>query len=423
MRKILIVDDEQMMLMMTRRILSKNYEVVTATSGAEAVEIFQREKPDLILSDLMMPEMDGYEMQRILQEKNSVPVPIIFMTADESADSESKGFEVGAVDYIRKPFRPDILLKRINNAVENLDKIHGLETAASTDPLTKLLNKAASQKEIGELVTKTAGALLMIDLDNFKPINDIYGHSVGDKILSKFAEIIKGVTREDDLVGRIGGDEFIAYLQNIDDEKILQSKTDMLNKQLLFYAKRIIGGDFEISLGASVGAVFFPDEGKDFLTLYKKADSALYHSKKIGKHTFTIFGDHHHDENHLQTENLSQIRTILGERYVEPGAYFADFENFKIIYRLLSRMADNYRKGLSLIQFTLADENFSKEFKEVLIHSLRKSDCVSQSGKTKFFVLLIEATADECPLIKDRIFAKLEKSLTDKILFECEQII
>ena len=423
MRKILIVDDEQMMLLMTRRILSKKYAVVTANSGAEAVEIFQREKPDLILSDLMMPEMDGYEMQRILQEKISVPVPIIFMTADESDESESKGFEVGAVDYIRKPFRPDILLKRIDNAVDNLNKIHGLETAASTDPLTKLLNKAVSQKEIGELVTKTEGALLMIDLDNFKPINDIYGHSVGDKILMKFAELIKGVTRENDLVGRIGGDEFIAYLQHVNDEKILQSKTDTLNKQLLISAKRIIGGAFEISLGASVGAVFFPDEGKDFLTLYKKADAALYRSKKIGKHTCTIFGDHHHEEINLQTETISQIRTILGERYVEPGAYFVDFENFKIIYRLLSRMANNYRKGLSLIQFTLADENFVDEFKEILIHSLRKSDCVSQSGKTKFFVLLTEATGEECPLVKERIFSKLEKSVTRKILFECEQIV
>ena len=84
MSKILVVDDEEMMLMLARRILSQRYEVVTAVTGEEAIEIFERERPDMVLTDLMMPEMDGYELHRILQEKSSVPVPIIFMSADES---------------------------------------------------------------------------------------------------------------------------------------------------------------------------------------------------------------------------------------------------------------------------------------------------------------------------------------------------
>ena len=208
MSKILIVDDEQIMLLLARRILSTKYEVVTASNGAEALEIFAQERPDLVLSDLLMPEMDGYELQRLLQEQSATPVPIMFMTADESDESESKGFELGAADYIRKPLKPDVLLRRVGNIIDNLDRIHGLETAASTDPLTGLLNKAASQDEIGALVKTSAGAMLMVDLDSFKLVNDLYGHAMGDKILVRFSELLKKITRETDLAGRMGGDVY-----------------------------------------------------------------------------------------------------------------------------------------------------------------------------------------------------------------------
>ena len=98
MSKILVVDDEEMMLMMARHILSTKYEVVTATTGAEAIKIFENERPDMVLSDLMMPEMDGYELHRILQEKSDETVPIMFMSANEGDESEIKGFEQGAAD-------------------------------------------------------------------------------------------------------------------------------------------------------------------------------------------------------------------------------------------------------------------------------------------------------------------------------------
>ena len=140
--KVLIVDDEPVMRHIASKILSQKYEIVTASSGIEAIELFASEKPDLILSDLRMPEMDGYEMHRILHEKFELAVPVIFMTADESAESESIGFALGAADYIRKPCKADVLLKRVENVMNNLDKVRGLTVQASTDPMTGLLNKA-----------------------------------------------------------------------------------------------------------------------------------------------------------------------------------------------------------------------------------------------------------------------------------------
>ena len=420
MRKILVVDDEEMMLMLARRILSSKYEILTATTGAEAIELFESENPDLVLSDLLMPEMDGYELQRTLQEIRSEAVPIIFMTADESDESESKGFELGAADYIRKPLKPDVLLRRVGNIIDNLDKIHGLETAASTDLLTGLLNKTASQKEIGKRVKNSDGALLIIDLDSFKLVNDIYGHGMGDKILIRFGDLLRKIIREHDLAGRIGGDEFTAFLQGVDNEKILQTKTTYLNEQLILSAKALMGSDMQIPLGVSVGAVFVPDEGTDYPTLCEKADGALYNVKQNGKHGLAIFGEHAQAKNSAAVEGISQMRMILSERNVEPGAYFVEFETFKKIYQLLVRMADNYKKGLTLMQFTVND--LADDFKPVLLQSLRRSDCVSCNGN-KFFVLLMEATTLESDIVKDRIFSRLPKSMLEKISFEHEQII
>ena len=419
MNKILVVDDEEMMLMMAERILSRKYEVITATTGEEAIKIFENERPDMVLSDLMMPEMDGYELQQILQEKSQEPVPIMFMTADESDESETKGFELGAADYIRKPFRPDVLLKRVGNIIEHLDKIHGLEAAVSTDSLTKLLNKSASQAKISEMIKKSSGALLMLDLDSFKLVNDLYGHAMGDKILILFAELIKKVIRGNDLAGRMGGDEFIAFLENISDETVLKAKTKFLNEQLLISAKKLLGDDMEIPLGTSIGAVFVPDEGRDFQKLYEKADKALYEVKQHGKHGISIFAANKAKKSST-LEGISQIRMILGERNIDSGAFFVEFNTFKQIYRFLVRLAENYNFKVTLMQFTMPDK-FSGESKEILLKSLRKSDCVTQNGK-KFLILLPETSEKDAESIRNRILSRLYKNMATRIEFEQETI-
>ena len=400
MGKILVVDDDKIMLMMARRILATKHEVICAKSGAEAIELFEKNRPDLILSDLMMPEMDGYELHRALQEKYSELVPTIFMTADESDESESKGFEVGATDYIRKPLKADLLLRRVGKVLEDAKKLQGWKNAASTDPMTGFLNKSHAQNEIDLLAKKSAGVLLMMDLDSFKLVNDIHGHGMGDKILIRFSEIIKNIIRETDLVGRMGGDEFIAYLLNIEDKNILQKKADYLNEEIVKAAKNFMGENCNIPLGVSVGAVFAPEEGTDFSILYKKADSALYDIKQRGKHGLAIYGATHHEEN-FPIDN-SNMQMILGERNNSAGAYFLDFENFKIIYRFMARMADVYKKNFHLLELDVPENISADDFKEKILHKLRRSDCVCFYNK-KFWILLPETSDEDMEKIKNRL--------------------
>ena len=422
MQKILIVDDEPMMLRIATKILSKKYEIVTASSGEEAIEIFEVEKPDMVLSDLLMPEMDGYELHKILQEKFSEPVPIMFMTADESDESESHGFEIGAADYIRKPLKADILLRRVSNILDNLDKMKDLKQAVDIDTMTGLLNKTASQRKIAESCAKSKGVLLMIDLDSFKLVNDIHGHAMGDRILVKFSELLRNISSENDLIGRIGGDEFIAFCQNVDSESAIKEKTQYLNEKIVDAAKKYMGENFNIPLGVSVGAVFVPNEGTEFGELFKKADNALYKIKQNGKHGYSIFSE----EKTPALENFSDITQILGERNIN-SAYFLDFETFKFIYRFEVRMATAYKKEFQLMTLTLDTdkEDIIEEMSDLLKYNLRISDCVALGGKNQFVILLPETKLNELNFMKLKLSAKIAASKTlskCKITFDLKSL-
>ena len=411
MKKILIVDDEKMMLKMATRILAKNYKIIGATSGAEAIELFKVERPDMVLSDLLMPEMDGYTLHRELQLISAEPVPIMFMTADESDEAESRGFEIGAADYIRKPLKPDVLLRRVGNIIDNLDKILGLKQAATIDPMTGLLNKAAAQRELTKLCSTKHGVLMMIDLDSFKLVNDLYGHAMGDKILIAFADILRHAFRSCDLLGRMGGDEFIAFCAGTHDEAELSSKVAQINDELVDVAKRLMGDDMNIPLGTSVGCVFVPDAGNDFAALNPKADKALYNVKQNGKHGCAFYHEAGQVEQPAVARNISGMQMILGERNKAAGAYVVEFEQFKAIYRLAVRLVDNYQKGIQFLQITIDEPSAADEFVEVLSKSLRRSDCVTQHGGNQFFVLLMESTSDDAEIVKRRVMERWARPL------------
>ena len=409
MKKILIVDDEQINLMMTDNILSSQYETCLASSGTEAIEVFKREQPDMILSDLRMPEMSGFELQNTLQEQYAQTIPIMFMTADASDEAESRGLEAGGLDFIRKPFRADVLLKRVDRVLQSMD----LEKAAHTDPMTGLLNKAASQEEIGKAIRTSPGVMMMIDLDSFKLVNDIYGHNMGDRILIRFAEIIRSAIRSTDLAGRMGGDEFIAFCKHVTEEEVIAEKTRYINEELVKSAKEYMGEDMSIPLGASIGAVPTPTEGTDFLAVYKKADRALYVVKENGKHGYNIYKEEKRKEPDRITENtgVQSVMTILSERNRKKGAFMLSFDKFQLLYRFLSRVESNYHKENHIALFTLAGEGVKTEiitdlqdvFSEAVAGSLRASDVVTKNGSNQVLVLLLEADQKYSEMVVARL--------------------
>ena len=424
MQKILIVDDEEVMLELTRLVLEKDYETVCASSGKEAVELFETERPDMILSDLMMPEMSGYELQQIIQEKSNRQIPFIFMTADESDENENRGFELGAADYIHKPLKGDLLLRRIERIFQNVEQLNGWKRAAFTDAMTGLLNKTASKQEIGAACKDTPGVLMMIDLDSFKLVNDIYGHEMGDRILIRFSHLIQSVIRENDIAGRMGGDEFIAFCKHLHDEKIIADKTNFLNRELLKSAKEYMGEDMEIPLGTSIGAVMVPDSGTDFDELFQKADSALYQVKKNGKHGYALYqGESPEKEEDIS--NTENLQMIFGERNIGRGALIAEKAQFQTIYRFLMRFINNYLWDIHLAVFTLESEtadNISQStdsFCKLAKEHLRSSDVIFKNGKNQVLILLMKVDDESCEIPVTRVLEKWKQHDENQITITC----
>ena len=391
MKKILIVDDMIVTLMMTENMLCGHYITFCASSGQEAIEIYRRESPDMVLSDLRMPGMSGLELQQTLQKEMQKTIPFMFMTADHDEDTESMGFENGAMDFIRKPFRPDVLLRRVGNILQTVEQIEGLKKHASTDALTGLLNKSSAEEELNRVCLQAYGALLMIDLDSFKPVNDIYGHAMGDKVLMSFSDILRASVRPDDVLGRVGGDEFIAFCHGMHDELGIANKAASINELLVKAARELMGDEMSIPIGASIGCVFVPKGGTDFSALVKKADKALYEAKQNGKHGYHVYSEERDEGADHRFSSIVDLEMVLDERSPSNGAMNLPFEEFRAVYRFLQRTLGIFNKPESLLSFSLqkgTSAEMEDEFLSILCTTLRAGDVVTKNGG-RFLVLLV----------------------------------
>ena len=300
---IAVVDDDEVYLTNARKLLNEeNMRVSCLRGGNDLLKFIEKNTPDLILLDIMMPGMDGFETFNALREyednQGKPHIPIIFLTGENDSEIEKQGLKLGASDFIRKPFYKDILVKRIENTLSSVKTIEILTEEAMFDKLTGFLNKARGTDRVSKLCTRKSGALMIMDLDNFKLVNDLFGHDMGDKMLMAFADIVKRNTRETDTISRIGGDEFMAFYEDLVDESAVASMALRLNNELVSEAAALLGADNGIPLGISIGCVFVPEHGRDYESLFTMADGALYLCKKNGKHGYLI----HRDEAEKKSE-------------------------------------------------------------------------------------------------------------------------
>ena len=431
-KKILIVDDASFMRTAVKHMLDEFYDTVSAASGEEAVALYDAEKPDLVITDLIMPGMSGLELRQKLQETHEDLAPVIFMSADENEETEIAGLESGA-DFIRKPFKKPVLLRRVGNIIGQVDKIRDLRRVAQTDPMTGLFNKAHVHEMLKSVCASQSGTLMMVDLDSFKPVNDIYGHAMGDRVLIRFADILRSAFRSGDIIGRVGGDEFIVFCQDIREENVIREKTALINRLLVESAIEFMGESMSIPIGVSVGAVTAPDEGTDFHKLSEKADQALYRVKKNGKHDCAFFHSETRSYNQEPRKTppavtLKNIRTVLDERNRDKGAYELGYEAFRSIYRFLSRSIENYHRPVELFLFTLPTNAHPYDvdrFGEVLRMSLRRSDVYTRNGRHQYLAILPEILEENLDVILTRILKNwndMEDGNAPEISWESESM-
>ena len=283
---LLIVDDSKFQRVVIRQSLGEYFNFAEAVSGEECLTIMEKESDaiDLVLLDLVMPGIDGFEVLRRRQNMEGFKdTPVIVLTNTESVSSQSEAFALGADEFIIKPVDARIALTRINNTLgvkrrlqNSRDEQKAWKTKSQIDEMTSLFNKMTVEKLITKTLTEHEDglhALMVIDIDNFKSINDVYGHTMGDHVISVIAGVISSQFRSTDYVGRMGGDEFAVLMGDIPSKEIALIKAENL-VNLVKYKENL-----------SI------PENICYYDLAAKADQALYVSKKSGKGRYSVFGE------------------------------------------------------------------------------------------------------------------------------------
>jgi diguanylate cyclase (GGDEF)-like protein len=291
--RILAIDDTPVNLQVLTAALDEQYDVQVATSGALGLAAAAKAPPDLILLDVMMPEMDGFEVCRRLKANPALShIPVIFITAMSDHSAESRGLVLGAVDYISKPIRVDIAKLRIGNALEREVLRQRLERIAHYDTLTKLPNRVLLADRMTQAMTQTQRrgqhlSVAFLDLDGFKAVNDTHGHAAGDFLLVTVAKRMREALRDGDTLARLGGDEFVVVLLDLAD---IVSSAPILNRLLQAVVQPVQFGLITLQVSASLGVTFYPQaQEMDADQLLHQADQAMYQVKQSGKNRFHVF--------------------------------------------------------------------------------------------------------------------------------------
>lgn len=287
--KILIVDDEKANLKVLSDLLKDEAEITLAKTGEQAIEKAKNYHPDLILLDVVMPGMDGFEViSRLKSLEQLQSIPIIFITGLTDQAFEEKGLNLGACDYILKPFHARIVKARVRMHLQLVKQRKMLEDLALIDPLTAIANRR-KYNEMLDIEWRSAMrnddwlSIAMLDIDKFKDFNDRYGHAIGDEVLYKVASTIaQQLNRSRDFVARYGGEEFVVLMPNTEREGAERIAEQIRCAVANINISEWVGDDLSLTL--SIGGVTLkPTKQMDVEKVVDDADKLLYQAKSNGR--------------------------------------------------------------------------------------------------------------------------------------------
>lgn len=297
---ILVVDDSPVYRKLVQQVLSRGeFALHFATNGEEALQLFEKHRPDFVVTDWMMPDFSGPELcQRIRADRSKPYTYLILMTSSTEKGNVVKGLEAGADDYLTKPFDPGEMLARIGVGKRIIDlhrelaaQTQCLQEMARTDSLTELPNRRAIEEWASRQLRGAIrhGFPLWValgDIDSFKTINDNFGHAAGDVVLKAFAELLKKNTRASDICGRLGGDEFLLVVTHVDAEQI-ETTMDKFREQFAALSFPFQPGCVRVTSSFGV-AGHTTQELREFSSLVSEADKMLYEAKHAGRNSVRV---------------------------------------------------------------------------------------------------------------------------------------
>ena len=289
---VVLADDDPSIRLMVRHVLEdENYEIVEAEDGLDAIKAVEKQHPALVLLDAVMPGLDGFTTCQQLKDRGHVDVPVIMLTGLDDDASVERAYEVGAIDYITKPIKWAVLKHRVRSIVKSVMAERKIQRLEYRDTLTQLPNRLLFNDRLDQAIVRAERrresiALMVVDIDDFKLVNDSFGHEAGDKLIKAVGELLSKSLRRADTVARLGGDEFAIIIENVDGEDDAISIADNLTT-ILKHNVRL--DEQETFTSASVGISMFPDDGMDASTLLKNADTAMFRAKEQGRGSFQFY--------------------------------------------------------------------------------------------------------------------------------------
>ncbi|PWC46670.1 diguanylate cyclase [Azospirillum sp. TSA6c] len=288
--KILVVDDIPSNVHVLSRILKDDYDIYFATDGEKALDLVQARMPDLVLLDIMMPGMDGFEVCRRIKADPAIhDIPVIFISAKSEVEDETRGLEVGAIDFITKPISPPIVKARVRNHLLLKRQTDLLRSLSFLDGLTGIANRRRFDDAMAREWRRCARSnlplsLIILDVDHFKAYNDHYGHQAGDECLRMVAELLSDrAKRPSDLVARYGGEEFVCLLPETDGPgavRVAEGFRTGVAECRIPHAQSPVIPYVTISLGV---ATVIPSADGSPEQLAEMADQLLYRAKRTGR--------------------------------------------------------------------------------------------------------------------------------------------
>lgn len=303
-----------------------------------------------------------------------------------------------------------------------------MEEAANismTDTLTGLYNKTYAQSHVEELLRSDhGGALFMMDMDDFKRINDVYGHIIGDQVLKIYAGVMRKASTGADILCRVGGDEFIMFNTDVETREAAEARAKKIIETL---AEDVKGLNMLTEVSTSVGIAFANPED-DFITLCKKADKALYFTKRNGKNSYHFFEDHENEhEDSANNVDISNIRNIIqGRMDFSKGAFHLAYGEFQKVYNFIARYIGRGTQDVQIVLMTVqsrkmdlsgfsGQEEVMAELERAISKTLRSSDVYTRYSSSQYIVILMDANEENGKMVADRIlenFHKMQKTDT-----------
>ncbi len=281
--RILVVDDNEVNVeLLVVMLASEHYVVSTAFDGFEALAKIAAEKPDIVLLDVMMPELDGFEVCRCIKaDPATAHIPVIMVTALSDVDDLVRGFEAGADDFVTKPVNGLALMARIDLQLRRKRDYEDILEQSWADPLTGAFNRGYFDAHAPRLAARCRPArqslsVLMIDVDNLKQVNDAHGHSAGDRVLKQVVNRVTSALRPSDLVARMGGDEFAVVMPETDLDAALQVAERLRGR---IAETPVEGVAVTVSIGVTASR---PDVEEELEVTLQRADAAVYEAKRAG---------------------------------------------------------------------------------------------------------------------------------------------